>query len=405
MLGGLFTGIIAPNIFSSITEYPLMVFAALLARPGTFAIGKLRAWREALIMAGIFAVIAGPKLVLGFEPVEDAPVLYIAFFAAMGGAIIIARNDAVRLAVLVGAVLLTGSVLRPDFSTGQSMRGFFGVNSIRETVDGKYRLLANGTTLHGAMQIDAEAKKWKKPEPLLYYHSQGSFQTAMNALRKERAFKRVGVVGLGAGSLACTRAKGETWRYFEIDPIVVKIASDPTKFRFLSDCTPDAKIVLGDARLTLARDDLGAYDVLVLDAFSSDAVPVHLLTVEAMRSYLTKLAEGGVILFHISNRHMDLAPVLSAAARELGLASMISYGKTRASDVIRAYKASAKVVALARTPKALAPLKNVDGWQSLAPTGQRAWSDDYSNVLGAILAQWRKQRAAVKESKPAGTTK
>jgi spermidine synthase len=394
-LGGLFTGVIAPQVFSTILEYPIMIVLALLARPGIFLSKPVTWMREGALMLVLLLLAAGPKLIAGIEVISDAPKFYIAIFTVLGAAIILARPNPVRLAGLVAVTLISGNILVSEAARGTTYRGFFGVNKVVDTIDGKYRLLTHGTTLHGAQRLTV--KRNAPPEPLTYYHREGPFADVIGAARSQHPLKHVGVIGLGTGSLACYRKDGESWRFFEIDPIVVRLASDPKKFNFLSDCAPNAGLIIGDARLTLGDEPAGRYDLLILDAFSSDAIPVHLLTREALQMYLSKLTDNGIIAFHISNRNMDLHPVLAAAARELSLAALTRNGG-HAGNLKTAYKSSAVMVAFARTRTRLEPLRTMEGWEPLEDRGWRIWTDDYSNVLRAILASNSLEKSTAKKS-------
>ena len=200
-------------------------------------------------------------------------------------------------------------ILSAGRQRSETTRSFFGVHKVVESADGRFRVLYHGTTIHGAQRIrdEAGAPVSGRPEPLTYYHDRGPMAEAVTAVRANKGkLDRVMVVGLGSGSLACQAKPGEQWTYFEIDPVVIRIAQDRSKFRFLHECAPGSPIVLGDARLTLA-DVKEPADVIVLDAFSSDVVPVHLLTREALDLYMSKLAPGGALVFHISNRYLELA--------------------------------------------------------------------------------------------------
>ncbi|MFP5355381.1 MAG: fused MFS/spermidine synthase, partial [Gemmatimonadota bacterium] len=196
--------------------------------------------------------------------------------------------------------------------------------------------------------------------------------------------RSVALVGLGTGTTACYARPGERWTYYEIDPLVVAIASTPQLFTYLRDCQPDVKVVIGDARLSLAAAPDASFDLITLDAFSSDAIPVHLMTREALQLYTRKLRPGGVVAFHISNRYLDLYPVLVELARDARLA-----GAMANRDVSDAQKAklyySSRWVALAANAHTLAPLVREAGWEVLAPSAPlRVWTDDYSDVLGAL---------------------
>ena len=388
-LGGLFTGLIAPQIFSSVVEYPLMILLALLVRPALWPLQPRSVAREAAIFAAILALAAGPKLLAGIEIVERAPVLYIAIFTALTAAMILARPHPLRLISLAAATMLIGQVLTPEMAKGANYRGFFGVNKVIDTPDGAFRLLQHGTTLHGAIRTE-EVRAGVRPEPLTYYHRAGPFADAIAAQRQSSGLATAGVIGLGTGSLACYRKPQETWRFFEIDPIVIALARDKARFTFLSRCAPDSPVILGDARLQLRHEADGLYDLLVIDAFSSDAIPVHLITREALELYLRKLNRGGTLAFHISNRNMQLAPVLSALAKDLGLSAVMRHGGA-ATDFQSSFKTRARVVVLARAKSDLAVLAQMPGWSPLEPSSWRVWSDDYSNVLAAMWAGYRKK--------------
>jgi spermidine synthase len=195
--------------------------------------------------------------------------------------------------------------------------------------------------------------------------------------------KSVAVVGLGSGSLACHRREGEDWTFFEIDPEVVRLARDPAMFRFLSACAPAAPVVLGDARLTLAGSSR-QFDLIVLDAFSSDAIPAHLLTREALRGYLARLSPRGTILMHISNRHMELAKVVAAIGATEGLVTFVKTDE-KASQFVTELYAAALVAVLARNEADLGALPATEGWRATEAGTVVPWTDDYSDIIGAIV--------------------
>ena len=208
-------------------------------------------------------------------------------------------------------------------------------------------------------------------------------------------FKNVAVVGLGVGSLACYGHAGEHWSFFEIDPVVVRIATDPTKFRTMETCAKGAPIHLGDARLTLA-DESEKLDLLVIDAFTSDVVPVHLLTQEAFALYASRLAPHGAIVLNITNRNIELTAVVAGSAAANGLA-MFDKHDPRDKDFDTTYKAAAEVAVVTRSPDDVsATLNGTLGWRRVEPNPDvRTWSDDYSNIVSAI---WRKLNAPRKQS-------
>jgi spermidine synthase len=198
---------------------------------------------------------------------------------------------------------------------------------------------------------------------------------------------RAGVVGLGAGSLACHAQTGETWRMFELDPLVVRVAADEKLFRFMSRCLPGNEVVVGDARLTLRSEPDRSMDLLIVDAFSSDAIPAHLLTREAMEMYFGKVVEGGLVAIHVTNRHLDLGPSIAATAAALpGVRAIDVTSRPAAAGLDTA---SARVVFLTRNPDLA---ERIEAWPDARPllaTGAEPWTDDYSDLLSAILHKLR----------------
>jgi spermidine synthase len=195
---------------------------------------------------------------------------------------------------------------------------------------------------------------------------------------------RVAVVGLGAGAIACYARPDESWTFYEIDPLVADIARNPRLFTYLSDCAPKTAIVIGDARLKLREASDAGFDLLIVDAFSSDAIPAHLLTREAVASFMAKIRPSGALIIHISNQFLDLAPVIAAIADDAGLAGFVGERAPDVSGMAKLYSES-RWVALARDPAVLSALGAVDGWNKLdAIPGARLWTDDYVDVLSAI---------------------
>jgi spermidine synthase len=198
------------------------------------------------------------------------------------------------------------------------------------------------------------------------------------------------VVGLGTGSLACQTQPGDLLHYYEIDRAVVRIALDPNRFSYLASCAPNPTIIVGDARLTLADAKDGFYDVLIIDAFSSDAIPTHLLTQEAMAMYVKKLTADGFILVHVSNKHMKLAPVVAGIAEANDLVARVNESEEGTDD--DSHKFGSTVVAVARKHEDFGLLAKSEEWkEEEADPEQWVWTDDYSNVLGAMIKQMREE--------------
>jgi hypothetical protein len=385
VVGGAFAGLVAPQIFNGNYEYPILIALALLAMPGIFAGGARKALGAALPWLVPSAALAMLWYVTRLQLPGSLDLPFQAGLILLAAAMLWQRN---RPMPLFGLVILSFSLTafwRPGMAPVETARSFFGVHKVVEVVDGKARLLYHGNTIHGAQRLrnDDGTPVTGALAPQTYYYPGGPYAEAIEAARAVRGgFGQVAVVGLGTGTLACHRQGGERWTFFEIDPEVIRIAHDPRRFEFMSRCAPQAPTILGDARLTLEASP-DRYDLIVLDAFSSDAIPVHLLTREAFTSYLSKLTPHGVIIVHISNRHLDLAPVLANMAQSQGLVAFLKEDVT-AGDFMTTFRANARLVVLAREPADIGGI--AASWTRLQPDPSSAlWTDDYSNILGVML--------------------
>lgn len=390
MVGGLFTGLAAPYLFSWIAEYPILIAAAVLCRP------PLTTARRFNVLWLVFAIVAvavawpawhGGEAFVWMET-HRSNLIAIAAIVAM---LVMVLLPAHRLkgALAVALALAMVQLYPGDDGRVESVRSFFGVHKIVTTTDGRYRVLMHGTTIHGAERLPiAGEPSAARPEMISYYHADGGIAQAIAAIRARKGAPiRVAVIGLGAGTLTCAAAPGEQWRFFEIDPLMVATARDPRRFTFVSACAPDLAPVIGDARLTFAGEPDGAYDLVVVDAYSSDAIPIHLATREAMAIYKRKLAPHGAVLMHVSNRHLELSSVAVGIAAANDLASWVHTDET---DDSAAYIFSTTVVLSARQAADVGALAGDGAWVfTPPPADQRVWSDDYSNVLGALWRQWR----------------
>jgi SAM-dependent methyltransferase len=286
------------------------------------------------------------------------------------------------------AFVLIGAHVAFEQSGSQSVRSFFGIFKVVESSDGRFRVLQHGTTMHGAQRIRDEQGQpvTGRPEPLLYYFDGSAIAQAFDAARARAAPGPVSyaVVGLGAGTLACFARPQDSVTYYEIDPAAIRIARDPALFNFVSECRPDVPVVLGDARLTLEEAPDASYDLIVVDAFSSDAIPIHLLTREAMAVYLKKLKPNGMVVLHVSNRHLELASVVAGIAAANGAITRVSDG----ADPGEPYKYGGTVAAVARRDDDFGQLAELPEWVLRAPDPKQwVWTDDYSDIIGAVLRQ------------------
>src|SRR3954447_1939287 len=393
MVGGLFAGLIAPYTFSWIAEYPILVALAVLCRPPAEA-REMRwgRWYWPLLAAVALALIV-PSWTGGkaFSWLEDNRVYVISAIAIAGMMLaILLKVDRARLAGIAVLALILIRIYPADDGRVETVRSFFGVHKIVVTPGGQYHVLMHGTTIHGAEKFrNADGiPVTGRPEPISYYHKDGGIGRAIAALRERKGEPlRVAVIGLGAGTLACAAEPAEDWKFFEIDQTMVDTARDPKYFTFIRDCEPDLKPVIGDARLTFAKEPDGVYDLIIGDAYSSDAIPIHLATEEAMEIYKQKLAPQGAVVMHVSNRHLELSSVVVGIADANDLDSWV-YSEDSGRD--SEYIFSTSVVVSAREEADVGSLASSDKWAlTEAEDNQRVWTDDYSNVLGAV---WRRLR-------------
>jgi spermidine synthase len=381
VLGGTFNALLAPLLFNSFAEYPLvLVVACVVALPRAAEISR----GDWLWPAGLGLATAGAALAIRATPFHaDATVAGVLFGVPALGAFFLSRRP-LRFALAAGAILLAANAYEGERGRVlQAERSFFGVHRVLLDPTGAFHVLAHGKTLHGVQNLEPVRQR----ESLAYYHRTGPAGDVLAHYGRGPA-RRIGAVGLGAGSLASYAEPGQTWTYFEIDPVVEKLARDERYFTFLRDSPAPPRVVLGDARLTLARQPDAAFDLLVLDAYSSDAIPVHLVTREALALYRRKLAPGGVLAFHISNLHLDLEPVFANLARDARLACLVR-DDTAVPDDLRAQgKAPSIWLVMARRAEDLKELARNPDWQP-GRTDARVdvWTDDYSSLLRVF--RWR----------------
>ncbi len=378
VLGGVFNAIVAPVVLPTLIEYPAAIVAACLLlprgekkRPDLLEF-FLRDPRPTKLMDYLVPLLLGGALAIalelarpggGGEPSFTARTAIVGLFCGL--ALNLARRP-LRFGLGIAAILIAATLaLVPGETTLDRERSFFGIYKVVSTDGGRMHELYDGTTVHGLQRVGSG-------EPLEYYGRAGPAGQLLTARRGS-----LGVVGLGAGAMACYRPGDTT--FFEIDPTVVRIARDPGLFTYLARCP--ARVVVGDGRLTLAREPAGSFDVLAIDAFNSDAIPIHLLTREALRLYMTRVGPHGVVLFHISNRYVRLESVLASLARDQHLVCRVERHVPTAAQDARGYAVS-KWAVLARRPSDLSGLDA--RWQRCADDGTRVWTDDYSDLLGSL---------------------
>ncbi len=388
VLGGAFTALLAPNIFDTVMEYPLALVAACFLRPRQDH--DPMTYRKTLPLMILVTLLVVPRLA-GYEPGDFSLLWLLPYLIPIALLAYGCRRRPLLFGLAIAAILLTGAYDDRTEVIAIS-RGFFGVNRIQAKGSGDESAFAfkHGTTKHGVQYADPARRRI----PLAYYHRKGPLGQVIQAM--DSRLDHVAGVGLGVGTVACYERPGRRWTFYEIDPLVVSLARDQGYFHYLTDCAPDARIVVGDGRLSLAREigengDAPAFDMLIMDAFSSDAIPLHLVTRQAMAVYLARLAPGGLIMFHISNRHIDLRPVLADLAGDAGIVAYVQRNHPKKRDK---YHYGSSWVVMARSAEDLAPVfasapKN-DPWRPLlAEPGRRVWTDDYGNLI-TITRTWRR---------------
>jgi hypothetical protein len=380
-LGGAFNALAAPVLFDSVREYVPMVVLACFLRPSqplrvTGMMERLQTVATVALPSLLLAVV----IILGLGYRDALGVSGALIASVIAAAIALAqRRSAPLFGTSLAAVALAGLVLfRPPQSLLDSERSFFGAYSVAR--DRGATWLYHGTTIHGAQSADSA----RRMMPIIYYHPAGPVGQFFESLGARLEGKRIGVVGLGAGTLLCYASRGQQWTFFELDPLVERIARNPAYFTFLRDCPVQPRVVLGDARLTLAREPPGKYALLVLDAFSSDAIPVHLLTREALALYERLLEPGGVLLVHISNQNLRLEPVVAALADDAGLIGIINEYDPGPLREVRDLDYGCDWVVLANRNAGVGGLLSASSWRDLKDPGQKPWTDDYSNVFRVI---------------------
>jgi spermidine synthase len=290
------------------------------------------------------------------------------------------KDRPVRFALAIGAVLLASHV--SDIRFGRVLRqerNFYGVVRVTQDVAGQFRRMIHGNTNHGQQSLDPR----RRGEPLTYYHRTGPVGQLFEILSARTGQTEVAVVGLGTGSLACYAEPSQRWKFFEIDPAVVKFARDARLFTYLEDCRAmSLEFRVGDARIRLRDEPAHRYELIVLDAFSSDAIPIHLLTREAIMLYRDKLAAGGLLAFHISNIYIDLPPVVAALAKNAGLIVRIRSDLDLTKEQIEEGKLGSTWAVMAASEQDLGTLAKDPRWKAPALRPDDAvWTDDFTDIV------------------------
>ncbi len=389
VLGGVFNTLVAPQVFNSFAEYPLMIAIACLLRPSLDSDQRPhKRWFDLGLPLASLVLFSLSKIGMRyFAQGRDTLgilelIVFILISCIVGITCFSFRYRPMRFGFGMGAILLVGFLW-----TGEQERilykerNFFGIHKVVHDPKGDYHLLFHGTTLHGAQSLNPV----RIHEPLTYFYPTGPLGQVFGVFPKNPDHAQVAIIGLGTGSAASYARPGQYWTFYEIDPTVERIAKDARYFTFLKDCPAKVSVVLGDARLSLANATDHSYDLIVLDAFSSDAIPIHLLTREALKLYLAKLSESGVMVFHISNRYLDLKPILGNLANHMNLVCLVQDDMELSEAEKKAKKAPSTWVVMACRSPDLNRLAADRRWKLLSSTPKsRLWTDDFSNIVSVF---------------------
>ncbi len=396
VLGGAFNALVAPVVFDVVREYPLVLVLAGLARP--WGAGRARRWQWALLLLVVPFALTPAALMVWLRMHPDAgytmaQVEAATRFILLPGAIsaFLIRDRALLFVAALAILSLSAHHVAGRYDWQFSDRSFFGVMRVAGYEDprmGHVRMLMHGTTLHGAQTTDPLLAC----EPTLYYASTTPIGQVAERIQERTPNATIGVVGQGTGAMAAYKRTGDSLTFYEIDPMVDRLSRDPAWFTFISDCAQGpVTTVLGDARLTLAREPDNKFDLLVVDAFSSDAIPTHLLTVEAIEGYLRVVKPDGVVVLHLSNRNLEIALPAVAAGRQLGAVDRHQIYVER-DDQPEMAEASTEALILSPTEEGLAEFLDDGRWRIIAETEVRPWTDDYVNLFGALIREIRYSR-------------
>jgi predicted O-methyltransferase YrrM len=394
VVGGAFNAFVAPLIFNTVVEYPAVLVLSCLVRP--WGKGPAKPWMWLTLVGAVITATLAAQVVSPIGPVAGwvatisrsmAPAaLALVLLGITAGLAFLLRGRALLFMAAILALMTASAKVTDPVDTLHTWRGFYGVLRLWHAEDGflgDVKILSHGTTLHGA-QSSVPAFRCR---PLVYYAPDTPIgQVFRSALTKRRPLN-IGVVGLGTGAVATYTRPGDSLKFYEIDPDpdVIRVATDPQYFSYTTTCARGhIGYVLGDARLALTKEPAGRFDVLLIDAFTSDSVPAHLLTVEAVRMYLSKLAPDGVLVLHLSNRNLDLLRPAQAVALAAGAAAMVQEYRP-APGVPSAWTVPEDAVIVGRSRAALAPFFADRRWSNANPRGVLPWTDDYTDLFGAVV--------------------
>ena len=393
VIGGAFNAMLAPVIFSDVLEYPLMLVAAAAFLPVRGLVADKNITRfdaKDIAWAVGLAVMTGVGYAAwNATEIESRLGLTMVMFAIPAMACFATIGRPGRFTLCFGVLMAGCSMSLVEGQTMDKARGFFGVNEVAYDPDSDFRWLVNGRTIHGLQR----ASQSENPEPLSYFHRLGPMGDIFS-LKQLPADAKVAVVGLGVGSIASYAKAGQHFDFYEIDPVVVRMAQDPKHFNYLSSCKAEQRVILGDARIQLGlvdspdpakRDEKFQYDLLILDAFSSDSIPMHLMTKEAMSLYLDRLAPGGMMVMNITNKFVNIRPMILGFEQEFGLKTAVRLDLVRGSLFENDGRLSVCFCVLSREQETIDTFLATERWKNVtAERGPQVWTDDHSNIFDIL---------------------
>ncbi|MBF0408163.1 MAG: fused MFS/spermidine synthase [Candidatus Riflebacteria bacterium] len=380
-MGGIFNTLLAPMLFDSILEYPLALASVcwlLHHYSGSKIFGS--GFKIEVVPFLLFFWMFTVRTVLGDRDSTDLlQLVFRNIIPSIAVFLVSSHRSAFSLSVLV--LLFTACTIpSPQGTTVHAERTFFGIHRVTLSPDGKFTCLMHGNTIHGIQAKDVQDSK----VPGLYYHPSGPVGDVFQLTERDMP-RQVGAVGLGVGSIAAYGKKGDFFSYFEIDPAIVRIAENISFFTYLSKSHADNRFVLGDGRSSLSREPESKFDMLIFDAFSSDSVPMHLLTEEAFRLYLKRLKKDGIMAFHISNRYISFESVLAATLKSAGFSSLIRVDSYVTEASTRQGKADSTWMVAAENEKTLENFLKTKRWQKpIIQPSQKIWTDDFGSLLSSF---------------------
>ena len=386
--GGAFNSFVAPQLFDSVTEYPLMLVASCFLMPSGTGI---RQWafgrRDCLWLTVLSVLVISTIYISRVFQISNIPLLIVPVFSIPALLCFGLRKHPLPFGLGVAVIFAACLYLFiPKGEVLYSERNFFGVKYVRVDSKRSLHVLVHGNICHGYQKMYPQPSR----EPLAYYHRTGPIGDVFDAFNEVKSRRHVAIVGLGTGTLASYAEPAQRFTFYEIDPSVKQLATDSRLFTYLQECRGDYDIVLGDARIEIAKAPDAQFGIIVLDAFTSDCIPAHLLTREALELYSRKLKHDGLMVYHISNRYVNLEPMLGKLAQEAGMVCLSRRDSKVSPEELESGKTPSSYLVMAHKDRDTGKLAEDPRWSRVTPaTNAEAWSDDYSNILSVL--RWRRE--------------